>query len=342
MFSKSILVVALYWTSIEATKYTNTEADLIALADYTFESWLEDNSKFFSPDWTRVVPYPKEVLAELDKMSLFQQTPFFEISMMTLPRAGLPERVVKYFEYSYRLHRQTSLLRKAKTLTENLIDILSAKHNGCSWDEISKVSNVQDIFERRSLIKISFDMVELEKTIRCFKDYARGLEGVSVLASRENVAIIDNLITKIDPKILQKFTLNPYDPNQGSIEMISDGIAKYMIQLEHPNLEEIPQTNLAETLSLLEQIFNSEIKEPASQLCHLTSGILGYFPKERFDDLFFAGELDRVNALEKRIEFSCDLASFPYASIRTRIWRDIFWISKIRNLGPYLPADIAM
>lgn len=319
MFCSLILTVTLFLVSrgIEATRYTNTEADLIALGEYNFEAWRKHNSMVFTGQWKDNVS-PNAVVKKLEKLDLFQLTPFFQIAMRVLPRGKPSTRIKKYFEASYSFYKKTSLIHKDRTLADNLIDILT-KHNGCSGKEISKISKITDIFEPYSLIQMSIEMVDRKEKTYCYSAYETSLKGVDRLVGQRNVEIIFNLMSRIDPISLRDFSQNLHHAKPDSIETLSYGIALYLANLNHPDLDMINAENVAESESPLEEIYSLEVKKPASQLCRLTSGIDGYFPIRKYEDLSPIFAIDRLVAFEERTKFCCDIESLEYASIKSRL-----------------------
>lgn len=327
MYYKVILAVIIFSTTIEAGKYTNTEADLIQLEGYTYDKWRIHNSRMFSKNWKEGVTI-RLVLDKLNKMNLFQHTPYFDIAMRARSYGRTSQRFLNYFRDSWKFCVRTTLLRKTKTLPENLFDILSDK-NGCSRVELAKMFDVRNIFEPCSLAQLSIDKVMASQARHCHLDYRKSLLAAIRLVGKENTLIMANLMVKLDNRALNDFVRRQYDARPRSIELLSRGIASYLAQLNHPDLSEIGANNLAEFESLLEEVYNIEIKEPARKLCQSTTGIKGYFPWKKHKNLSPIErnkdtKFKKLIALENMLDFSCNIASFAYGSMRTRIWEHFF------------------
>lgn len=281
--------------------------------------WRCELSSMYGKIWQKGVTV-ESTSAKLRDMNKYETSPEFLKLVKSSNDLKFTPRVFAVFKDSRLTTFETSLMHKSKRLSEKLADILT-NHQGCSYDEISKIARVQKIFREGSRIETTIDKKLEEELIYCWDNYRKLIGSVIHLSGNDDLETVANLHQTIDIEALNAYAKCHYDVDPAAFESLSHSIASYMITLDHPYLESIPTNNRARCEIQLKELYKVEVYEPCAKLCNLFRPVKKYFSglsESNIDKMKHLSKLSSKN--EILLQFSCNLSSFVYSSLGSRIW----------------------
>lgn len=304
MFWKLIVIATSCSIIVEAAKHDYKDLGQTRGKPYDFHTWKSDVWTIFESSRRRTGDVPTSLM-RLRRMSDLEKTVEFRQQLKDVYSLGRSNRIKQYIGSSFEIVRQTSFLRKTKSTTDNLYDII-AYHNGCRLEEISIIDIIGIIYGHKSRISILLDTIKFKTTTYCWINYNDLLVNTKNLLSRDGFDTIIKLSQLISYQSLYQHIDGMYRPRQLSIDLVAQGIVAYLIQIEHPELEDINSKELTEMVSIIEDVYEIEVKHPCIEFCSLLNPIRHYF-----------SNLSRTNFsnYEMLIDFSCGLASLELSEI---------------------------
>lgn len=284
--------------------------------NYQSELWKNHVSELFAQSMTKKT-IVSIVLRRLFEIHHIEQSHKLQLDVDTLKRSS---KIRDYFMVHESIVNETSLFRKRKFVSENLLDIIG-KLDGCLVEDFSKLDRLSQVFRERTRIRITIATLRPKKLRYCWPNY-RNLTQSIVNLIGHRYETVSRLIRVLNESALNDYSQNRYDAKPESIELLSFGIAVYMIALGHPDLEDIPARNMDQMEELLEEIYKSEVEDPCTYLCNMSNSARQYFSQlKQSTSNELKNKFERSESLEKTLDSCCNIASFAYASLRARIWR---------------------
>lgn len=286
------------------------EFSQVKLNEYSVYNWKDDVHRLFGKKWEKNPKIP-ETLFRLENMKNCEHTDQFRSSLGDVI-SGAP-RLQNYLTSSIRIPSETTLLRKTKTVSENLIDIFS-NHNGCSSDEISKIVNLARIFKTKSRInKVLVNLEELT-IAHCRENYQNLMNKTTKLIGKAYLSILLKLSKFVNTQQLTDFVTNRDYASKTSIDSVSNGLALYLSSIDNPSIEDIESQDLIQVESTIADLYDIEIRIPVATLCNLLNPI-----RKAFSHIDIGTREDMMPLYLQLVEFSCSLASLAPTSIKSRI-----------------------
>lgn len=336
MLLKSILLVALHLVALEAARPEIGQTVAPSRQQHEYDKWASEVKKIFGPHYG----------VSLRVQGLIQKLQYIHRIETSANLYGLIDRfsydaqttaVRRYIYDSAAFVERTTILRKPQTLAQNLLEILR-KSNGCSGREFSTFNKVLKLFGLRSKIGIALKIIRDQELHNCWGQFDVIFNSAINLMGQNQLVSAANLSLRIKHKPLEDFATNNYDADPDSIEHVSRDIASYIISLDHPELETTSLDNLAKIQSLLEEIYNIEVREPSARFCSLSNPIKRYFEGVKQLDISINPMMvTRISGFSILIKFYCNLGSFAFASIKSRIWEHF---SKHKQLDLTLSSNV--
>lgn len=288
--------------------------------DPNFHKWRFEISLMFGTSWRSGRAIISPTVTKLIEMSEYDRTPEFSKALQLYYKKFRFPRIKSYVKDSRRIAIETSLLNKSEHLSTQLIDILTQRI-GCSHYEMSKIERARKIFKPKSRISLTINLKLVEEVEFCYDKYRELYESAIGLFGEDVHNIVSKVSKAIDHIALEDYAENHYDARAESIEKLSRDIALYLISINHPDLESISAHNLAENESLLEEIYNIEMRKPCSQICELLNPIRQSISdlRQKTDTGREALNLWPLKDFNDITHFSCNLESFAYSSLRSII-----------------------
>lgn len=297
MLWKLILVLTLCYDTLEATNNDGEKSP----RGYGYNKWKSDV-------WllTAVNPYNsasnKATLKKLERMVWKEHRPQFPVLLRDIYSNKRGKSIKKYLVSFIEIASETTLLRKSKTTSQNLFDIIS-KHYGCTREETLKIESVFEIFGTNNRLSMVFENLKSINLNNCWNSYK------DLLMMREK--LIGQLTWKT-VEDLSHFIGNALNENESSeytIDDIARGVGTYLISLDHPVVEDIMLSNSIE----MEQIFEVEVYNPLREFCGLLNPVRKAIAYKNLNIR------THITKHEELIDFSCSLASFAPSSIGSKI-----------------------
>ena len=125
--------------------------------------WIYDSSKLYC--WQRFIKLFYPHLKDVDDVDDFYFNLLDELSHKMVkqnPKRAIVESYIKLLEFEGRLHNQYDCLLCEEIITNeiSLVRSFLPTHSGCSYGKKFKLSQIEELFEEKSLI--NFDDVEVE------------------------------------------------------------------------------------------------------------------------------------------------------------------------------------
>lgn len=285
--------------------------------DYTFDTWRMDLQSLFGVIWSKK-PVIKDALSKLERVKLFEQSPRFQLAFedeLVFNRSG---RVRHYFLSAYNVTMETTLLRKTKSVSHNMIEIIS-NHNGCGLDEITKIDNLAKLFRQNSRVNKILSNAKHGTLHYCrdffiaFMDKMHNLIG---LIDLEAVYKLNQCISMAQYE--DRVYLNAqHDESRAPSDSVSKGLASYLNSLNHPQLDDIDSKDFNQIESIVAEMFETEILYPVSVFCLTLNPIKQYL--NQLNPTVAAS----VNDYDALIDMSCNLAT---SSIRSATMQEFLKI----------------
>lgn len=316
MYLRLFLIIIVGLVSIEAMPWKKKPGTVIK-TDQTW--WRRELSEMYGKFW-RKQTFVESTVIKLNELNLYEQSPEFLLDIEKLDKS-YSLRVRDVFDFAMKISIHSSLLHKPEILSKQLVNLLS-NHQGCSSDEISKIERIKGIFRQGSRIEKTLAKKIEQEIIVCWFNYKTLIRAAFHLIGHNDLMMAMHLHNRIDKKSLEAYAEYHYDAKPEAIESLAHSLASYMMSLDHPDLDSISVINSAHDELLLEEIYKIEVQEPCDKLCNLYSPVKRYFSgltKSTYGERTnFSKD---TNIVEIALEFSCDLSSFAYGSLRSKIWQ---------------------
>lgn len=312
MFLEFILIVTSCLVTVEATKHGVGEWEQNPKkTNYDFSAWKKDIWVTYEVSGKNSVHTGKSLI-RLKRMGDLEKTNQFPKDLRSIYDYNRSARIKEYLGASPEVVKITSLMRKTKCISHNLYDIILS-HNGCWPEELSKIQNLSKLFPLKSRINMQLDDARFETMKLCWSYYKELLINTKNLIGRVEFESLIELSNIMNNKPLDEYKREVYNPISITLESISQGIAKYLIQIKHPNLDDIYTRDLIEITSIIEDLFVIEVQEPSKKLCQLLEP-----PSRRFYKL--SSDIGiKITLYQRLIGFSCYIASIAPSTIASRI-----------------------
>lgn len=287
---------------------------------YTIYKWRVDISNMFGRVWGDQTAM-HSILARLEKINDFEQKPQFPAE---LTQVNISSRVSNYFHDTTRVSAVTTLLRKTKFLSRNMIEILTG-HNGCSYEEMFKYLQLVHLFEDKTRLRLALEMSLPKQMELCWSYYNLIMRRAVMLMSSNELERIGKLPMSIDSKALDDFVKNGLNSDEASIELLASDIAKFILALDHPDLETIEPNKVTETQQIVSELYKIELQDLYTKFCDLVEPVDQYFSGledlVRMDRIKLAPTSDKIVGWRMQVQFGCNIASVAYSSLSSKIWK---------------------
>lgn len=283
---------------------------------YNPAKWRLEVSNMYGKVWlsaTNVEPTIKKLI----EINMYEESLEFLELLETEKQGAFNVRMRSILNDSINVTLETSLLHKTKRLSRKLADILMDTQ-GCYYDELFKIVRVQRVFRKDSRVEKTFVQKLNEEVMNCWINYRKLIESTIRLIGSKDWTTIKYLFENLDKQSFDAFAKYHYDSDPEVIESLSLSLGSSMFALYHRDLD---SRSSADGELLLQEIFKIEIQEPCAKLCNLLTPIKQYYSSFTESNLAkreYYSYITRTH--EKIIEFTCDITSFTYSSLRSRIW----------------------
>lgn len=270
-------------------------ANTLTSQNYGSHEWITDVLKLHLPSMeSSNIP---ETLFLLERMKQYEKRPDFALPIYDIRQ---PSKVIDYLMASRKIIQKTTLLRKTKTVSENLLDI--ASNPNCISKEFYTIDELAKLFLPHSRMKMLLQKLAIATRTHCLLIYKELMARIIRLIGKDYFDVPLKISTFIDWRSTENYNLILDSPDS-----ISKAIASYLNSLEHPLLEDIELKNIYEIRLIIEQLFEIEVQHPVSTVCVLLNPI-----RQNYEN-------NETTIHEKFVDFSCALASFAYSSDRKKI-----------------------
>lgn len=318
MIWKLIFIIAISVVTIEATRDdSDTELAAKPAKKYDLAKWKLDVWHLFDrgpkkPTFTRV----KYMLTHLDRMNSFEHSDIFKQTV----GSRRMKRIENYIITTKDIVRETTLLRKSKFITENLIDIFS-NHIGCSKGEIFLLDKLGDIYGPQSRVNMAIQSLKSKTISQCWDSHKDLMLKTLNLVGKDIYSALDTLGELVKSSSLADFVSDQGESREKLTTSIGGGIASFFKQMEHPLIEDIEKSeSIVEIEAMVKEMYDTEIHYPSTTFCDLLEPAKEHLARLRF--MTHPGEKylkHRRWHEERLVDFSCDLATIEFDSIKWNI-----------------------
>lgn len=290
-----------------------------------FNKWRDDVYELFGVNKKKSNHIPT-LLFKLKRIRSYEQTSDFHGQIKPVFESGRSYRVIQYVASSGIIPLETSLLRKTSSVSSNLIDLIS-QHNGCASDEISKIDRLSKLFVNHSRISLTFSRVKDKTLSFCLSTCKQMLMLLLKLIGKQNFDTVVKLTQFLNWNSWADNRIgNVYNQSVALIDLVAKGVASYLNTIEHPDLENIAATNSTPIESIIGDLYQIEVLNPATVFCMVLNPIRQKLPVLR--GMNPKTPPTKGIRYEKLIDSSCNLASFGFDKLRSRM---LYHLLKIRK-----------
>lgn len=294
-----MLVMTISLVNVEAKADDDEEVGRIPPENYKFIHWMKDVWSLMRLN-KRKNTYKRAVSDKLKRMVLFEDSPDFSYELLESLKSKRSIKLRDYLRPSTKIVTETSLLRKVKSISQNLYEIIF-NHNGCNPEEVSSINRLTGTFGYESRLGTIIQILKTNTSEYCSRNYQKLMHSTTRLLSRESYNAVVRLTQSIRIQPLNEW--NIYDPDSGIIESVSHEMALYLLKSENPLLEDVDQMDTSELKSLIEQIYEDEIQAPNSSFCILINPIAEHISHINMK------YINHFTYFQKLVDFSCNIAS---------------------------------
>lgn len=314
MLFKLMLIAALCAATIEATNRYEQLEPITSGINYGLSKWEKDVRDLYAES-TRRNTFTSWILAKLYRMQSIENPATFK--KFDLFSRGETTRY--YFLIAKDIVERTTLLRKSKFITANLIDFLS-NNFGCSEKEISSLDMMVDLFGPQSRIEMAMQNIKARTISYCWDGHKDLLIRAINLVGHDIYNAIDILYEYVNTSKLSDYVTKQNYAKAGSLESVAKSLVTYYYQLNNPLIDNFDSTTSSETEAVLREIYENEVLYPSTIFCSLLNPIRRHLDRIRL--MTHPGEKYIKHKLarnERLVDMSCDLATVRFDSIKSRL-----------------------
>lgn len=208
--------------------------------------------------------------------------------------------VVNYKIFKRSLLLNTSLLRLPKSHAQNLLDLLENQNNGCSDQDFATLQAVRDIHNTITTAYFALNGLIRGVALDCRHRFEFASDVKLNLMGIEDRLSVFNLYNAVQETVWSQFSFRPNVEDQ-----LTKGIATYLVNLDHPSLNEIDVIN-TQTLSLFLETYVMEIMLPVVKMCSLSRGL---YDPSRTNQISFNKVSDQSRLSFRLFRFACQIHS---------------------------------
>lgn len=329
MLIASILTILLLWsTSSSGVKGAQDLAANTSPGDQ-LESWHKlAYSLFINGNRSYENEYIDQLtdLAELE--NILKKSEFNQDALINNRRTARQYYVINIYSSYWRiLVSTTSLARRRKSLSENLLNIFSIIDSGCMKSDTDNISYINRLFDWGSGIKQALSVMKHSYTENCIERLFIAIYNPLRLLGTDDVIRVQEL----------ELQFGEDSESVSSSPSTAPKLALYIQNLDHPDMETLNPLDKTTASVTLGDIYSNEILEPCSKICQLGRHIDTVMPivTDLFNEIHFKRphiddrekELENV---EKTIQFACHITKMKYELIVNRL---LLHFKRLKYLG---------
>lgn len=230
------------------------------------------------------------------------------------PNKGKSHQGLKMIQYYMNrwvmVARLTSLNRKRRTLSENLLELMRTDSNECSVDEMNNLKQIFGYFEAKTGLRESLATAYLNKRLTCQDRVFIALSNPFKLIGSDDVARV------LELQVVGEFDrLKRVRPRRFGIN-----IAEFLVELGHPSIMLLNLNDMAAAYYAIENAYLGEVYEPSWKICGLgraiqnKSHLNSYFIREPSDYRRVA-----LHNMYKAIYVACSIVKLNVSLVVTDI-----------------------
>lgn len=240
-----------------------------------------------------------------------------DIDTMTTPKQLnylLRNKSIRFYRNRWtNLIDTTSLIRKRKSLAENLLTILNTNMNGCMFDYLEKLTHISRQFEEHPALTAVFQDLIRNQILNC--------------RDRITLALIKPLKLLGDDYINRMVNLynensNPTISDLG-IQYLPGALARYIMNLDHPLLESIDIIS-TQGFAIMLEIYATEIVDVSSKVCSAGNPFLRLIASANY--VFTNSPNDTrkkwIENMNNIVNFACMIESYDVIGIVPNILKE--------------------
>lgn len=168
-------------------------------------------------------------------------------------------KLIDYYIYRWKqVVRLTSLARKRKTLSENLLDLMNNSLNACSYDEINNLREIGAHFKTKIGLLNAFTKVLSNQVTNCQDRLDIALLNPFKLLGGEDVDRVMQLFE------IERATFNRLVGWQN----LGNQLAKFLYTLNHPSFDSLNIWH-SSARDIIRDVYLGEILDPCRKVCNL-------------------------------------------------------------------------
>lgn len=224
-----------------------------------------------------------------------------------------------YINRWFNLVNTTSLTRKNRTLTENLLQILDKHSNGCSTEEMDKLDKLIILFQTKHGLRQALTKVRLLMVSVCQERVYHAISNPFGLIGKDDIARVIQLSPIEELNKLKTIQTHK----------LGRKLAQFLRDLDHPSIMSLDPFDLVPAMNATMSVYQVEIFEPCSKVCNL-----GNLSQVKFNLVtdFFNDTKDRrktyLENIDKTVQTACYFAQIDARRMVANIYGHFKWMAE--------------
>lgn len=216
-------------------------------------------------------------------------------------------RTIQYYLERWEMVvRSTSLNRKRRTLTQNLLDFLTSDSNECTVEEFNNLRLVFSYFITRDGLKETLSTALFNKRLLCQERIYNAILNPFKLIG------VDDVTRVLELQILGEFDCS----KRVRCRRFGTKLGPFLADSGHPSMDTLNPFEMGTAYRAIENAYLGEVFEPSSKVCALGSVMLEKFKLKTY---FIRDSNDyrsvELNNIKKTIKAACSIIKFDVALV---------------------------